>query len=628
MAIGNCCCDIGAGCEPGKYFGKSPLNELDFLKDVNFKFKGNIVDGITSKEITFPNFSYDVLVDGKDFWVAGGDYGAVNYSVDKDGEVTYNKTILNSAPSQNQYIYGHGDEQIWTGNGLGSRYGYEDFIGVYDVEKYKNYILCTRGRDGIYIHDKTKNTTQKIIDIQSLKNWGLETEEQETIFYKIKVYQDLLIIGTTGYDDPVIDFNDLSFDQPNLGIEFNYLDWEDAGSPINAITNYNYDTQGPYLSEIGLIILNINEVLYDQSIEIEPESNKERKQEELITGKKNVFKNIIVYHNDIDYYINHITGSANELLVSSGMRYENSFGFQRDKFQNATGVLTTLLKQDSYEEFSGTISSTVLQSTYSSNAVEMSNVTFLKSKIVGDYAYVLSVDYNQKNSLVYYEKNDFGFYNILYEGAANTYEGMTWGMCGTVDQNCTAYDPDAFGFFSVQGGKEGVVIDNISNPQKRIYGFICPQIDFSGDENLQYTSSKGTYELIAAAPTDFEVNSSGVSFTFWNGGYNINNCYYRSYVKNSGDCSQFTSTGKLNNGDSFLGERDLNEEVNMSFIKIFNIRGYKFLLDCIQFVGNGSGPGVYDPSSQSISPLRFSRLLKGFQIWSGVLRLKNIEDNQ
>lgn len=151
MAIGNCCCDIGAGCKPGKYFGKSPLNELDFLKDVNFKFKGNIVDGITSKEITFPNFSYDVLVDGKDFWVAGGDYGAVNYSVDKDGEVKYNKRILNSAPSQDRYIYGHGDEKIWTGNGLGSRYGYEDFIGVYDVEKIqKLHIMHKRKGWNLY----------------------------------------------------------------------------------------------------------------------------------------------------------------------------------------------------------------------------------------------------------------------------------------------------------------------------------------------------------------------------------------------------------------------------------------------------------------------------------------------
>jgi len=674
MGIGTCCCG-GTGCEPERYFGNSPLEKLDFLKDTSFKFKNKIVDEITSKKISFPNFVYDVHKDVDTFWIAGGDYGAIEYSVHKNGEVYYKERVFeDDARSSTKEITGYDGEKFWAGNSEGSRYGYEqkEFGGVYGLETYKNYLLLAKGVDGIYSYEKSKRSLKQIITIDDLKSWGLdsEIEETKTIFYKLKIIGDLLVIATTGYDSPVIDFAEVS-DQVELGVEFDWFTWDSNNQPETSITKYNYQINSQSLNSIGLIIVNIDEVLYKKGVEIEPESNIERKREEIESGKKNVFKNILVHYNPIgynknntidkrnDHYINHINANGDEILICSGRRFEFSFGYDNfNKLQDAKGVLTTLVKDISYEEYETTnhwsnVSIDILKNTFTSDSVTKQNVTFLKSTIQGSYAFVLTVDYNDFNGLTYYQKpttinsdgeEEIGKYwtQIYTESDSDGQQQevgyyikdlMQWEMCGDFSASCFAYNPDLIQFVSVPGGKEGVKVDDVSNPTERIYGVICPQVDFSDTTNLQFTSSKGTEEMIAASPTDFAVSPLGIGFTLWNGGYispsidkegQEGDCRFRSYVKYSGDCSKFLQgeENQNSNDDDFLSSRDLNEEVNMAFTHILRFKSYTFLIDSIQFVANGSGPMVYDPSSQSISPRRFVSLLKNFQMWSGILRLK------
>ena len=411
-------------------------------------------------------------------------------------------------------------------------------------------------------------------------------------------------------------------------------------------------------------------IFYKKGIKKDPESNRERKREEREIGKKNVFKNILVHYNPIgydknsaidkrnDHYINHINANGDEILICSGRRFEFSFGYDNfNKLQDAKGVLTTLVKDSSYAEYETdkpweNIPIDVLKKTFTSDSVTKENVTFLKSIVKGGFAFILTVDYNDFNAITYYQKpepdiSEGGvqsgkYWTQLYtvdnedpeggktELAYNIKNLMQWEMCGSVSPPCFAYNPDLIQFVSVPGGKEGIKVDDTSNPTKRIYGVICPQIDFSDNEDLQFTSSIGTEEMIASCPTDFLVSSQGEAFTLWNGGYispsidkdgEDSECRFRSYVKNSGDCSKFLEEIDEDSSD-FLGSRDLNEEVNMAFTHILRFKSYTFLIDSIQFVANGSGPMVYDPSSQSISPRRFVSLLKNFQMWSGILRLK------
>ena len=106
----------------------------------------------------FPNFVYDIQVlyntneeglPNDKLYVASGDHGVVEYSI--------NEYIQNQT---NIYLQGENDQttftgllgEIWRGDGLGSRYGYENFSGAYGLAIYKNkYILVAHGVNGLSV---------------------------------------------------------------------------------------------------------------------------------------------------------------------------------------------------------------------------------------------------------------------------------------------------------------------------------------------------------------------------------------------------------------------------------------------------------------------------------------------
>jgi hypothetical protein len=645
MGIGICCCK-GTGCKPDKYFGRGPLDKIKYLKNKDLLFKNNLHE-ITYKPLSFPNFVYEVSKDNDGVWVCGGDAGAFKYKVNSDnGEISSSSVVLNNPPEEDKFVESS-EGSFWIGDKGGSRYGFDDFRGVYGADSFDKFMFFACGQDGIKCYDKETRKIQQIISFDTLREWGLDidSEIQKTIFYKIKIVGDLMIIGTTGYDPPVIDFFTLE-DQQFLCPEWDYWESPNSGSPF---TNYNPDYLGrePSLRSIGVVVVNILEVLYSLRLLNEPEQNKERKREEQDARVFDLFKEKLVFYEESGsestterFYLNHINPySSNKFYVSYGRRNEYSFGYDPStegiylKDQQSAGQIKVFKQNSEYAQFKGDAGKSKEEAklnTFSACST-ITNAPILKTIKTGAYINALTADYDTDTSIEYYTDSDSGC--LSGAGSWGYSELLDWKLCDQTSAiNCEKYDPVS-GTFKLTGkGAFIAQVDSVDNPTERGFGIVCPKAQQAG-----YSSSETTNELMSIFITDIIWSGSESIISLWQGGYyssqtykedgKENPCRFRSYVRYSGDCSKFKPQDyDENNNEQAL--RPLNEEFNMSFVEMFSFNDYVYLVDSIQYVANGAGPGVYDPISQSVYVKNFVPLIKNFQSWSGILRLTKEEKEE
>lgn len=649
MGIGLCCCR-GTGCKPDKYFGRSPLDKIKYLKDKDLLFKNKLHD-INYKPLSFPNFVYEVTNEDDGVWVCGGDAGAFKYKINSDdGEILDPLVVLSKPPTEDKFVKSS-EGSFWVGDQGGSRYGFDDFRGVYSVDNFDKFMFFACGQDGIKSYDKETKEIKQIINFDKLKNWGLElgsagSDISNTIFYKVKIVGDFMIIGTTGYDPPVIDFFTLE-DQQFLCPEWDYWESPASGCPF---TKYNPDYLGrePKLRSIGVVVVNILEVLYSLRLLKEPEHNKIRKREEQDTRVFDLFKEKLVFYEELGneeiterFYLNHVNPfSSDKFYVSYGRRNEYSFGYDPDtediylKDQRSAGQIKVFKQNSEYAKFTeggSTEKKDAIKNTFST-CNRITNAPILKTIKTGAYINALTADYDNDKSIEYYKDSDSGC--LTSSGSWGYSEILDWKLCDQTSAiNCERYDP-VNGIFELTGkGAFIAQVDDLDNPRERGFGIVCPKVQQAG-----YSSSETTNELMSIFITDIIWSGSESIISLWQGGYyssqtyveedgKENPCRFRSYVRYSGDCSKFKPQDYDEDSNS-QALRALNEEFNMSFVEMFSFNGFVYLVDSIQYVANGAGPGVYDPISQSVYVKNFVPLIKNFQSWSGILRLTKEEEEE
>ena len=252
MGIGNCCClakdfflksHCGISALSWSIFNETnninddlsnkyqnPIN-FDFSKASTTKFhSGAFRQGSIYNSI----FSYDICSeeDGSYVYVAAGDLGVEVYR-NNNGVLSFEKRISLGITSRNSDFYLKSGLNI--GGPRGSLYGYEtdNFHGAYSlcVSKNKNFIYVAVGKVGIYYVDIAKGLYHLVYQ-----------NKENSIFNKLLIFEDHLIVGSTGYQKPV---DNLKF--------------------------HRYDSSGDYtypsdVSASGVLILRIEEFV-DRSIQ-------------------------------------------------------------------------------------------------------------------------------------------------------------------------------------------------------------------------------------------------------------------------------------------------------------------------------------------------------------------------
>ena len=327
MGIGYCCCAGGQnfGTSLGYEYGRSSasVNEYFNLGLLAARMK----DIAVIPDNNFPNFVYDIQVlyntneegvENNKLYVASGDHGVVEYSV---GQYIQNQT--------NIYFEGENDTttfdgllgQIWRGDELGSRYGYENFSGAYGLEIYKNkYVLVAHGTNGL-----------SVINSETGESFNGIFKEENTIFNQIQISGGNVFLGTSGYDYPLLEYyyeEDQEWYQPEFDFE----------NPNSYLTNFNSSYGGQNLTNNGVYVFNVQNLLKSNGI-IELEEGEEIEQS-------------FLFNCPTSYSVNRIkSAGSGSVYVATGQREENTYGgYPTDKNQDEDGELLKINVNSEIEE--------------------------------------------------------------------------------------------------------------------------------------------------------------------------------------------------------------------------------------------------------------------------------------
>lgn len=171
--------------------------------------------------------------------------------------------------------------------------------------------------------------------------------------------------------------------------------------------------------------------------------------------------------------------------------------------------------------------------------------------------------------------------------------------CRNLPQVC--FDFDTFSFYD---GSRSINIDSILSPGTRVIRQVCPPKDrFSL-----------TQETIGVFPSSIVVSEDCIFLGMYQGGFGIFDktggslLTYEYGLYDKVNCDYFTSS-------------DVNAEYSLSIGKATASNNKIYAIDSIQYVANGSGPGVYNPVKQSEDILNFVGLIRGFEKFSGILTI-------
>ena len=384
---------------------------------------------------------------------------------------------------------------------------------------------------------------------------------EPTIFKEVEgsSKNDRVYVGTTGYDYPVTEpYYDQEWYQP----EFDYSD------PDEAFTNH---------------------ISYYGGVNLEPKGVNAYRLNPLISSLKGVsqkeqpfIKNIPILE-----YINKLMIVNKNLYVATGLREEKIEGYYPEltKDQSAEGKVYEV-KESETRNGSGQTTVSFQSSIYIQRNSPCIDLSF------NDNIYSLFAD------SLYKDQEEF----------LNLSEYRNRSLCEDTDiANCVLFNKD-FDLVSVISGR-GPVINSRNNPTSRIIGG-----SFCLNPNFPY----GTPETVGIFGTGISMTSGKIYISLFNNGYIVVDKSTGEVIHRYNDLISIDCENFVKPSDDPL-TFDYNPEYNLACgrSKVFN--GSLFILDCVQFTANGSGPGVYNPIEVSNDASRFVTLIKEFEIFRGII---------
>ena len=134
--------------------------------------------------------------------------------------------------------------------------------------------------------------------------------------------------------------------------------------------------------------------------------------------------------------------------------------------------------------------------------------------------------------------------------------------------------------------------------------------------------------MIDSFPNSIVVTSTSVFLGLWQNGYlSVNKItgqfeyhHFGLYIRDL-TCGTFISSFKNPN------KYDVHESYNFSVGKMVTNGRATFIVDSIQYIANGAGPGIYSPIKREIEDvIKFSGLIKNYKNFSGIAICSPRED--
>ncbi len=595
MGLGNSCCLGGSSTDIKFYHGMPSAIEHKYLSTELFSTRLQKFSLDRIEEM--PRFIYDldVDIDSEDkhrIYLACGSDGVFSWDItpkkDSEGNVL-DRGFINWS-SVKKYVKGgmeaeefssafNGDYGLMkTGSGSSIRYGFDGFSQAYSVKVYNNkYLFIASGTEGLKVVDLENGTTKQLLDNRVTFD---NEEEINTIFNKIKIFGNLIYIGTCGYDYPLLDYASLS-----VG-DWYQVEYDITGSGTHdAFFNHNDFYGGSLLKPAGLFIYDIDK-LFKQAGIVELEEGEEA--EEI---------NPFVYHADSEMHVNDIQPVAQNVYFAVGQREEKTGNEAFFSEQQEGGAYHINREQDGKvykvrkNEVTGSYETEVYDEGFPFTALAYKGGDLYAT--TGSHQYTHGVRKNAQN-FIDTESIMRGF---------RCYDPGLSGSCFLVDVPT--------GDFATVDGSYGAQIDDYKNPTSRPTNQIVCE---------RYSWPYGTPETIANITTGIHVNSNYIYVSFFNNGFAVFDRKSGSLVKHRRSFINL-NCGKFITSDENNSEFDKNDECTLSCGKIYSSRGRIFIIDSIQYVASGSGPGVYNPSARSPDVFKYSGLIKSFQQYRGIIEL-------
>lgn len=570
------------------------------------------------------------------------------------------------------YEYTTGD--IWYKDVFGSRYGYDRFRGVYDSEPYfingDPYLIVAHGMGGISLLNVSEEQANKkykgpepgnhvpiITGFTEGPEEDADGELKLTVFNTVEVIDNRLFVGTCGYDPPKTEYEDYDHQdywQPEydyyygvyheLAIYNPYCTFDEGGQGSQG-------QQGKNLEANGIEIYDIDKLLQYAGIKpieipITPtpgtqDHNKEVYIDEIDTELAfEIIGNPMISQIDLDgNHVNQLDTDGQNLYVAAGKNtYDNS-----GNVSQISGGLYKISKNEGDESQEDYIKNKLTSICPSSFDLYKQDIYFTSPVITQG---------SQTQKLIYKIDLTNGDQDpIVTNLNINNYKDVEAVICKDPDSTCFVFNPYDFLTYSFDGGF-GSVVDSFINPTQRGINNLCHR-DLTSGGNLLYPFYSN--EKFGTIPTGIKI-VKGVKnpdrpkepakpviiVSFWQNGYsvydletlelqqrvrsyfNINSC--ENSCGEIGDEVQCERDGFLNSEEAALAglgqaESDINPDLSISCGRIETYRGKVYIIDSIQYVANGAGPGIYNPFFRTNAALTKSSLLKGFQIFGGIIEL-------
>lgn len=593
MGLGNACCMGGFSTDIEHYHGMPSAIKHPYLKKELFSARLETFNVDKIQEM--PKFIYDLDVSETDddkerVYLACGSNGVYSWDITLTKEQKESEDRFVRWSSLKRYVPGtlvaetfssayDGDYgTMKTGEGSSIRYGFDGFSQAYSVKVYnQRYLFIASGVQGLKVVDLKNGETKSLLDNRVFLDTG---EMINTIFNNIKIFGNLIYIGTCGYDYPLLDYDSLT-----LG-DWYQVEYDITGNGTHdAFYDYNDFYGGSPLKPVGLLIYDINKMFKQAGII------------ELEEGEKKEEINPFVYHADSEMHVNDIQPVAQNIYFAVGQREEKTgneayFSEQKEGGEyhidrDQDGIIYKVRKND----VTGSYETEVYDSGFPFTALAYRGGDLYAT--TGSHKYTHSIRKNGENFI-------------------NTNSVMMSSRCydPNLQNSCFLVDVPT-GNTATEDGAYGAQIDSYKNPtSRRTNQLVCERY------NLPY----GTPETIANIATGIHVNSHYIYVSFFNNGFAVFDrrsgtlINHRKSLVNT-DCNYFITS------DKNQSEFDRNEECTLSCGKIYSFRERIFIIDSIQYVASGSGPGVYNPNSRSNDVFKYSGLIKSFQQYCGIIEL-------
>ena len=572
----------------------------------------------------------------------------------------------NSETFPGSYEYTTGD--IWYKNEFGSRYGYERFRGVYDSEPYfingTPYLIVAHGMGGVSllnVSEEKQNEKNRGpapgSHVQIISGFTEGPEEDGdgelklTVYNTVEVIGNRLFVGTCGYDPPKTEYED--YDQQDYWqpeYDYYYGVYNELAI-YNPSCTFDEDKDGKNLEANGIEIYDIDKLLQYAGIEpikrpTTPTPGTQNYNQEFYIDEisEELAIELIGYpmidQIDLDgNHVNQLDTDGQNLYVAAGKNTYDTSG----NVSAISGGLYKISRTNNNEGQENYIKNKLTSICPSSFDLHKQDIYFTSPDLIAG-------SNNQK--LIYKIDLSNGDQDPRVTNLnINNYKDVEVVICKDPASTCFIFNPYDFINYQFDGGY-GPVVDSFIEPTQRGLSNLCHR-DLTSDGDLSYPYYSN--EKFGTIPTGIKIVKGVrnpdrptepardvIIISFWQNGYsvydletlelkqrvrsyfNINSC--ENSCGETGDEVDCRRDGFLNTEEAALlglgqGEADINPDLSIACGRIETYRGNVYIIDSIQYVANGAGPGVYNPFFRTNAALTKSSLLKGFQIFGGIIEL-------